>query len=57
MITDVADYFGIFHIISNKAAQHKTRVSQNRIFPVNKKRTMVYIRPANISQEKGKTIP
>ena len=35
IITDVADNFGIFHIISTKAVQHKTSVSKNRLFSAN----------------------
>ena len=31
IITDVSDHFGIFHIISTKAAQHKTNVFKNRL--------------------------
>ena len=33
IITDVADHF--FHIISTKAAQHKTSFSKNRLFSAN----------------------
>jgi hypothetical protein len=35
IITDVADHFGIFHIVSTKSAQHKISVSQNRLFSAN----------------------
>ena len=35
IITDVADHFGIFHIVSTKSAQRKISVSQNRLFSAN----------------------
>ena len=35
IITDVADHFGIFHIVSAKSAEHKTSVSKNRLFSAN----------------------